>query len=193
MSSALEHKTNFDQLLSSVENKEVRHAQQELFKRLFAYFQAVHQVFHIEHPSSHTPIVVWMTQDTMTPNSTFQGPIPLLFKFPNKYVVYDYRELNDDRAVLESGSETVLSSSLRELLLQPIDVLTNLIQQIDMRMVELKDQTKIPQIADELKKWESAVGYDKNILISESARHDNGKALQRLRELYIQYLGEMSR
>lgn len=188
----LERKPNFDQLLAPVENKEMRHAQQELLKRLFAYFRAVYQVFHIEHPSSHTPIVVWMTQDIISLNNTFQGPIPLLFKFPNEYVVYDYRELNDERAVFESGSKTVLSSPLCELLLQSIDVLTNLIQHIDMRMVELKDQTNITQIVDELKKWECSVGYDKSILVLESARHDNGKALQRLRELYIQYLGEMS-
>lgn len=188
----IEHKPNLELLLSSIENREVRHAQQELLQRLFAYFQAVYQVFHIEHPSSHAPIIVWMTQDIVFPDNKFQGPIPLLFTFPESFVIYDYRELNDERGVLESGSEEVLSSSLRALLLQPVQVLTQLIQSIDARMTELQEQSRILQIEVELKQWEHCVGYDKSILVSESARHDNGKALQRLRELYIQYLGEIS-
>lgn len=192
MSSALERGKDFKQFLAPIENKEIRHAQQELLKRLFAYFQAVYQVFHIEHPSSHTPIIVWMTQDIVFPDNTFQGPIPLLFTFPESYALFDYRELNDERGVLESGSEEILSSSLRVLLQQPVQVLTQLIQSIDARMAELQDQSKITQILEQLKEWEHRVGYDKNILVSESARHDNGKALQRLSELYVQYLGEMT-
>lgn len=188
----IEHKPDLELLLSSKENREVKHVQQELLKRIFAYFHAVHQVFHIEHPSSHTPIIVWMTQDIVFPDNKFQGPIPLLFTFPESFVIYDYRELNDERGVLESGSEKILSLSLRALLLQPVQVLTQLIQSIDARMAELQDQSKILQIEVELKKWEHRVGYDKSILVSESARHDNRKALQRLSELYVQYLGEFT-
>lgn len=190
--SLLEHKPNLELLLSPIENKELLHVQQELLKRIFAYFHAVHQVFHIEHPSSHTPIIVWMTQDIVFPDNKFQGSIPLLFTFSENFVVYDYRELNDERGVLESGSEKVLSSSLRALLQQPVQVLTQLIQSIDARMAELQDQSKITPILEQIKEWEHRVGYDKSILVSESARHDNGKALQRLNELYVQYLGEMT-
>ena len=190
MKNTSEFEADLEPLLATADQKERRFHQTEVIKRLSAYFRAVYEVFHVEHPSSHDPIVVWMTQDIKIPTNVFQGPIPLLFEPSPEDILCDFRELNDERGGVRFHSTGEVNPSLSQILQLPNEELFSLVQSIDARMTMLADQSNITHIAERLSQWEQAVGYDKSLEVIESSRHNNAEALYRLGQLYFKFLGE---
>jgi len=188
MNNTPELEQDLEPLLAPIDQQEKRLLQAGVIKRLAAYFRAVYEVLHVEHPSSHGSIVVWMTKDIRSPTNVFQGPIPLLFEAPFEYVEYDYRELNDERGGVHSHSTKEINPQLSTVLRLSIQELMFLIQSIDARMFMLTDQTNTAYIAEGLSQWEKTVGYDKSMYVTESLRHNNAEALYKLGQLYFQFL-----
>lgn len=167
---------------------EKRKIQLGVLTRLLAYFDSVYEIFHVRRPSCHTPIVVWMTEDVDNPDNPFQGPIPLLFRLPQNYVICDYREANDERAGIIGKASGELNPKAAELLNSPMQKLENLIVQIDRRIEEIGDPRERPSIVKKLKRWEKETGYCRSPLVRESTRHDLGAALQDLYNYYTKTL-----
>lgn len=190
MKNTFELDADLEPLLATIDQQEKRVLQTEVIKQLTAYFRAVYEVLHVEHPSSHGSIIVWMTKDMKFPTNMFQGPIPLLFEVPSEYIEYDYREFNDERGGVRSHSTKEINPQLHTILHLSTEELTFLIQSIDARMSMLADRVHIAHIAQELSQWEKAVGYDKSMYVTESSRHNNAEALYRLGQLYFQYVNQ---
>jgi hypothetical protein len=174
---------------------ERKRLQLEVARRLLAYFDTVYQVLEYSHPSTVTPIVIWMTQDKEKPQNPFQGPIPMLVRasdqeFIKKWGMYDYREPNDSRGGVYPRNDNTINPAIIEILSSSNVELSALVQAIDARMKKINDPPKRHLIVNILQNWEQRTGYINSPFVTEASSHNYDDALCDLVRVYQEKLNK---